>query len=411
MDILLVLGAVSVLVWLGILLHPARAWDFRPVGEDEPADFEDTQSDRWPSVCVLVPARNEAEVLPHTLPALLRQDYPGQLTVLVIDDRSHDASGQSARQTGHRLDAPHRLVVLSGSPLPPGWVGKVWALEQGAAVCGLGSPGSEILHPQRRDSLPRPDYVLLTDADIHHAPRSVWRLVAESERGGLALNSRMARLRCVSGAERLLIPPFVFFFSLLYPMRWVNNPHRRVAAAAGGCVLLAAAGLEKIGGFASIKGEIIDDLNLALRVKRFPLAVRLSLSRTEVTSVRVYDEFRTIWTMVCRTAFTELGYSAVRLLGVLVGLGLLFALPPVWCLGGLGVALWGGADTRALLLSLEGGAALVLGAIVYWPAIRFFELPRYWVWTLPLAGSLYGAMTVDSALRYWTGRRVGWRDT
>ncbi len=408
MDILLLLGAVSVLGWLGILLHPARPWDFQPVGEDEPADCEDAQSDRWPSVCVLVPARNEAELLPRTLPALLQQDYPGQLTVLVVDDRSDDASAAIARQTGHRLNTPHRLVAVSGAPLPPGWAGKVWALEQAAAACGLGSPGTEIAPSQPRDSLPRPDYVLLTDADIHHAPRSVRRLVAESEWAGLALNSRMARLRCVSPAERLLIPPFVFFFSLLYPMRWVNSPHHRVAAAAGGCVLLRAAGLEKIGGFASIKGESIDDLNLALRVKRCPLAVRLSLSRTEVSSLRVYGELRTIWTMVRRTAFTELGHSALRLLGALVGLGLLFALPPVWCVGG---ALWGGADTRALVLSLQGSAALLLSAVVYWPAIRFFELPRCWVWTLPLAGSLYGAMTVDSALRSWTGRRLGWRDT
>ncbi len=408
---LLFLGAVSVLAWLGILLHPARPWDFQPVGEDEPADFADAPPDRWPSVCVLVPARNEAELLPSTLPALLYQDYPGQLTVLVVDDRSDDASGEVARQTGRRLNPPHRLVVVSGAPLPPGWVGKVWALEQAAAACGLGSPGSKLSRSQPLDSPPRPDYVLLTDADIHHARRSVWRLVAESERGGLALNSRMARLRCVSGAERLLIPPFVLFFGLLYPMRWVNTPHRGVAAAAGGCVLLRAAGLEKIGGFASIKGEIIDDLHLALRVKRCRLAVRLSLSRAEVSSVRVYGELHTIWTMVRRTAFTELGYSALRLLGALLGLGLLFALPPVWCVGGLGGVLWGGAGTRALLLSLQGGAALVLSTVVYWPAIRFFALPRRWVWTLPLAGSVYAAMTVDSALRHWTGRRLGWRDT
>ncbi len=346
----------------------------------------------------------------HTLPALLQQDYPGHLTILVVDERSDDASSEVACQMGHRLDTSHQLVVVSGAPLPPGWVGKVWGLEQGAAACGLGSPGTASLYSQRRNFLPRPDYVLLTDADIYHAPRSVWRLVAESERGGLALNSRMARLRCVSRTERLLIPPFVFFFGLLYPMRWVNSPRHRVAAAAGGCVLLTATGLEKIGGFASIKGEIIDDLNLALRIKRVPLAVRLSLSRTEVTSLRVYNELRTIWTMVRRTAFTELRYSALRLLGTFVGLGLLFVLPPVWCVGGLGLALWTGADTRALLLSLEGSVALVLSVIVYWPAIRFFELPRYWVWTLPLAGSLYGAMTVDSALHYWTGRRIGWRD-
>ena len=407
-------------MWLGILLHPARPWDFQPVGEDTPVALEADQRDDWPSVCILVPARNEAESLPWTLPALLTQEYPGQLTVIVVDDRSEDATGEIARRMSQEFStekplAGKRLIVLSGAALPPGWVGKVWALEQGAAVCGVESPEAAFLHqhadPKR---LLNPDYLLLTDADIQHAPRSVWRLVAESEQQGLALNSRMARLRCVSKAEQLLIPAFVFFFNLLYPMRWVNNPHRGVAASAGGCVLLAASGLKKIGGFASIKNVIIDDVNLARRVKDCQLPIRLALSRSDVESIRIYDALSSIWIMVRRTAFTELDYSGLRLIGAVCGLGVLFLLPPMYVLLGIGLTVFGCGETSiqpGCLLAAAGLGALSVMAGVYRPAVRFFGLSAEWMWTLPLAGTLYGAMTLDSAIRYWTGKRIDWRDS
>ena len=190
---------------------------------------------------MLVPARNEADVLPSTLPALLAQDYPGAWRLVVVDDRSSDGTAEIARTCGARH--------VPGTDLPEGWVGKVWALEQAARHAG------------------EPDYYLLTDADIRHAPRSLRRLVAESEAAGLALNSRMARLRCQAPAERLLIPPFVLFFNLLYPMRRVNDPRSRVAAAAGGCVLLRRDALERAGGFAAIRDRVIDDVSLARAVK------------------------------------------------------------------------------------------------------------------------------------------------
>ena len=193
----------------------------------------------------------------------------------------------------------------------------------------------------RHEQLSIPHYLLLTDADILHAPRSLWRLVAESEQHGLALNSRMARLRCVSAAEQLLIPAFVFFFNLLYPMRWVNQPSRCTAACAGGCVLLARSALEKIGGFASIKGEIIDDVNLARQMKDRQLPIRLALSRHDVTSLRTYDVLASIWIMVRRTAFTELRHSVLRLIETVLGLGLLFLLPPICMLLGIGCTVLG----------------------------------------------------------------------
>ncbi|MBI3304361.1 MAG: glycosyltransferase, partial [Deltaproteobacteria bacterium] len=331
------LGAVSVLIWLGILLHPARPWDFQPVGDDAALPPE---PHAWPAVCVLVPARNERESLPHTLPALLKQDYPGEFAVILIDDRSQDGTADIARKIAEEVGAAERLAVIAGVDLPQGWVGKVWALEQGASYCGLRAIDERLPRFPNPDSLtPSPQYLLLTDADIRHASGSLRRLVTESERDHLALNSRMARLRCVSGPERLLIPPFVFFFNLLYPMRQVNDQRSSVAAAAGGCVLLAASALERAGGFSCIKDKIIDDVSLARQIKHENVPIRLALSCREVESLRHYDSLATIWVMVRRTAFTELRYSWLRLSGTLVGMALMFLLPPLSVVGGTGLAM------------------------------------------------------------------------
>ena len=422
MSVFAVLGMISVLIWLGVVFHPARPWDFQPVGDDgeiPPAPLQ------WPSVTILIPARNERESLPRTLPALLLQDYPGPFSVVVIDDRSQDGTTEVAQQIAAQAQATARLTVISGTPLPQGWVGKVWALEQGAAHCGLPSAESHRITSSEKHRPPdnpqsairNPQYLLLTDADIRHAPGSLRRLVAESERARFVLNSRMARLRCLSAAERLLIPSFVFFFNLLYPMRQVNDPQSRVAAAAGGCVLLATAALRHAGGFACIKDRIIDDVSLARAVKGRDAPIQLALSRTEVESLRVYDSLAKIWVMVRRTAFTELRYSWLRLAGTVVGMGLMFFLPPflavwgvMWWLIGMGYTPMMAAYSSGPSLMTSGLSAWLLAALVYRPAVRFFGLPTAWIWTLPLTGLLYGAMTLDSALRYATGRRIGWRD-
>ncbi|MCZ7646644.1 MAG: glycosyltransferase [Planctomycetota bacterium] len=303
-----VLMLVSVLIWLAVVFHPARAWDFQPVAEDVPAP---PPPEAWPPVCILVPARNESETLPRTLPALLGQEYAGPLRVVLVDDRSTDGTAEVARRLGREAGAEGRLSVLEGQPLPDGWVGKVWALEQGRRhAAGLGAK-----------------YLLLTDADILHARHSLKRLVAESEAAELALNSRMALLRCQSGAERLLIPAFVFFFNLLYPMRWVNDPRHALAASAGGCVLLNAEALAAAGGLETIRGAIIDDVSLARAVKAPGRPLRLALSRNDVVSLRAYDDLDSVWSMVRRTAFTELGYSWLKLLGCIGMLAILFVLP------------------------------------------------------------------------------------
>jgi len=367
------LGAFSFFCWVAVAILPDRPWDMKPVGEDEP---EPPAPASWPAVAVLVPARNEAETLPRTLPALLAQDYPGARRVIVIDDRSTDATADVARSLG--------AEVVRGRDLPEGWAGKVWALQQGVAAS---------TEPM----------VLLTDADILHAPGSLRRLVAESEAGGLALNSRMAKLRCESSAERLLIPPFVWFFGLLYPMRKVNRAESPVAAAAGGCVLVRRDALEKAGGFESIRGEIIDDVNLARRVKGAGGSIRLSLSRDDVRSLREYGTLGPLWRMVRRTAFTELRRSWLRLAGSLVVMTLMFVVPPLLLAAGAALAI---LDPVYAPLAVYGAVTWLLMASVHRPAVRHFGLLDARAFALPLAGVLYALMTVDSALR---GGRGDWR--
>ncbi len=414
MSLLIFLGIVSVAFWLGLLLHPARPWDFHPVADDE--DFPPAPS-VWPAVCILVPARNEKESLPHTLPALLTQDYPGEFTVVLIDDRSEDGTAEIARRIARDCHAEQRLKVIGGAPLPSGWVGKVWALEQGATACGYASldrAGSS--QGTTQIVFPQPRYLLLTDADIRHTPDSLRRLVVESEHRRLALNSRMARLRCLSRPEQLLIPPFVFFFNILYPMRQVNNPRSSMAGAAGGCVLLRAEALMQAGGLSCIRDRIIDDVSLARCIKRLGVPIQLALSRSRVESLRVYDSIRAIWIMVRRTAFTELRHSWLRLLGTLAGMAVMFVVPPLWTIGAFVGALLAmfnrpvmGVPESALLFAL-GAGAWTLMAVAYRPAVHFFRLPPWRCWTLPIAGVLYESMTLDSALRHVTGKRIGWRD-
>jgi hopene-associated glycosyltransferase HpnB len=342
----------------------------------------------WPPVAVVVPARDESEALPDTLPALLAQDYPGPWRVLLVDDRSRDGTANVARAVAAG-DA--RLEVVEGEPLPEGWAGKVWALEQGC-IRALAAGA-------------RPEYLLFTDADIRHDRGSLRELVAESSAARLALDSRMARLRTVTAAERLLIPPFVFFFNLLYPMRRVNDPKHRAAAAAGGCMLLRTDALERAGGTSAIRGEVIDDVNLARRVKTLGEPIRLATSRGRVVSLRRYGSVAAVWRMVRRTAFDQLRYSYPLLAGTVFVLLLAFAAPPT----SLGVGLWGlvsgeahGASAAAAAVGAAGWLAMTAA---YRRAVRFFELSPLWALTLPVAGVLYGAMTVDSAR---LGRRGSW---
>jgi hopene-associated glycosyltransferase HpnB len=432
-----IMGTVSLLIWLAILLHPARPWDAQPVGEEA---AEPPAPPEWPAVAILVPARNEAGSLPQTLPHLLRQDYPGPFRVIVIDDRSEDDTADIARRLAAECAAEERFTVLQGKPIPEGWVGKVWALQQGVEFTISDSaeapppnmeepfdrsasrragrhtaPDNVEGVPSPRSSLPAPRYVLLTDADIRHSAGSLRRLVAESEHSRLALNSRMARLRCVSPAEKLLIPPFVFFFNLLYPMRQVNRPEASMAGAAGGCVLLNVGALGDSGGFAAMKGALIDDCTLARQIKKPGAPLRLALSREDVTSLRAYDSLDAIWKMVSRSAFTELKYSWLRLVISQVGLLLTFVVPPALLLAGVVLLMLGTAGSVEVplfwsaLVALKGLLAWAVMAALYRPMTAFYGQSVFWASTLPLAGVLYGAMTLDSAWQYLRGSGVKWR--
>ena len=345
MTAVVVLGALSLAAWVGVLLRPGRPWLPGPYSEDLAAPAPA----RPPTVAVIVPARNEARHLPQTLPPLLAQGRP----VIVVDDRSEDETAGIAETLG--------ATVVRGEPVPPGWVGKVWALEQGVRAAGS------------------PDYVLLTDADIGHAPGTIDRLVAGAEAEGLALNSRLARLHCRSGWERLLIPPFVFFFNVLYPMR-------RSGAAAGGCMLVRRETLERAGGLAAIRGEVIDDVNLAKRIDAAGGRLRLALSRGDLESLREHETLGSLWRMVSRTAFAQLERSYLLVAATAVTLALAFGAPLVL----LAFPPWGTA---------LGAAAWLLQAVLVLPTVRYFRLGPLWALTLPAAGLLYGAMTLDSALR------------
>lgn len=374
-----------------MLLHPARPWDLRPVDDDDPPPPTDPPAGlaEWPSVGVIIPARNEADLIEGTLRCHLATDYPGDMRIAVVDERSSDATGEMARRL---LSVRH--LTIDGAPLPDGWAGKVWGMEQGVRALDA-QPGGP------------PDWLLLTDADIHHSPDSLRALVASAVEGGVGLESRMARLRCVSGPERLLIPPFVLFFFLLYPLRWANRPGSRIASAAGGCILVRRDALAAGGGFEQIRGSLIDDLAMARLVKfRAGMPTRLALSRHRVVSERAYDDLDSVWTMVRRSAFTQLRRSWLLLTGVSLILLLMFA-GPLAAMGLGAVETVTGTLSTGLVTLAIGLLGWLAMAIAAGPVTKEFGLRWPWRFALPVSGLLYGAMTVDSALRGPKGG--GWR--
>ncbi|MGF1538817.1 MAG: glycosyltransferase [Elainellaceae cyanobacterium] len=345
-----------------------------------------------PSVQVIIPARNEAEVLPHSLPSLLNQDYGGNVSILLVDDHSTDDTAVTAQAIARRTTTP--LEVLSAKSLPPGWTGKLWALQQGTA------------HALAAHIADRPDYLLLTDADIRHSPQSLRQLVTLAERRHLQMASVMVRLRCDSKWEQLLIPAFVFFFQKLYPFSWSNDPYRKTAAAAGGCVLLRPEALQRIGGIAAIRRSLIDDCALAAAVKHtqvnmppfYPIWLGLS---DRICSLRPYPTLKSIWDMVARTAYTQLRYSPLLLLGSVLGMALVYLVPPISLL----VGLLSGQGWLALL-GLLGWLAM---SVAYWPMVRFYRCASGFAFALPAIALLYTLMTLDSAWRHIQGRGGAWK--
>jgi hopene-associated glycosyltransferase HpnB len=364
---MVVLAGLALVAWLYLVLAHGGFWLFRqtlPVGVDPVA---------WPSVVAVVPARDEAAMLPDTMPALLGQDYPGDFRVLLVDDASTDGTGDVARRLG--------LTVVTGHGPPPGWTGKVAAMATGVDAAG------------------DPDYLLFTDADIRHPPGSVRALVRAAETGR-DLVSLMARLRTDSGWERAIVPAFVYFFAQLYPFARVNRPGR-TAAAAGGCVLVRREVLAEAGGLRRISGALIDDVALADLVKRAGSGrIWLGLS-TDVASLRRYPRLADLWDMVARSAYTQLRHSAALLAGTVIGLALLYLVPPVATVVGL-------AAGQPLTL-VFGLVAWLLLAGSYLPMLRAYRLSPWWAPALPAIALLYAGMTVDSAWRHWRGRGGAWK--
>jgi hopene-associated glycosyltransferase HpnB len=337
----------------------------------------------------VIPARDEAAILPETLPSLLGQQYPGELSVVLVDDGSSDGTPAVAEALGSTSGAA--LKMIRGAPLAEGWAGKVWAMAQGVAAAG------------------ECDYLLFTDADIAFGPGTVAALARAAVTDDRALVSQMALLRADTGWEKWIVPAFVYFFAQLYPFRRVGRPGSRTAAAAGGCMLVRRTVLAAAGGLEQIRDARIDDIALARLLKRPPAAARCWLGfTTDVRSRRPYPRLAELWGMVARSAYTQLRYSPPLLVAVLAGLAWLYLLPPVAALAGL-AALAAGAGPAAAWCAVAGLTGWFLQAVTYLPVLRLYRLSWLRAPGLPLAALLYAGMTADSARRYHAGRGGAWK--
>ncbi len=358
-------GVASVGAWIYLLCFRGGFWRVRELPDPPRAEAE-------PSVAAVAPARNEEAVVALAMESLAGQNYTGRFNVFLVDDHSADATIQAA-------GTHPRLRIVQAGPMPPGWTGKLWAVSEG------------LKHAERL----QPDYILLTDADIVHSPDSLSRLVARAQAENLDLVSWMAALRCNALAERALVPAFVFFFFMLYPPAWVANPRRGIAAAAGGCMLVRRSALERIGGIAAIRGELIDDCALARAIKP---GGRIWLGITDsVRSIRVYDTFAEIGRMISRSAFTQLRHSALLLAGTVIGLAIVFVAPPLLFLS---------RDPSAVALGVIAWALMTMS---YLPMLRFYRRSPCWAPLLPLSALFYIGATLHSALRYWSGQGGEWK--
>jgi len=365
------IGSLSFLIWVYLLTGRGRFWRVSNAASELNLLFMPA-----PRVAVVMPARNEADVVGLAIASLLEQDYAGQVQIFVVDDHSSDETANVARRAA--ADKAEQLTISSAMPLPAGWTGKMWALSQGvqeATQC-------------------TPDYFLFTDADIVHASDSVTSLVARAQKDKLDLVSMMVRLRCLSLAERALIPAFGFFFFMLYPPEWVSSPTHRTAAAAGGCILVRAEALARMGGIAAIRNELIDDCALGREIKRNG---RVWLGLTQNTySIRGYDGFSGIGRMISRNSFYQLRHSGWLLMATVLGMAITYLGPPVLvCFGGW-AALW-------------GGAAWLLMSVAFWPTLRFYSRSPLWAPLLPVIAMFYTGATVYSAVQYWLGRGGDWK--
>jgi hopene-associated glycosyltransferase HpnB len=386
-----ILAALALAIWLYLLLGRGGFW---LSSERDDGDLPPVND--WPKVAVVIPARDEADGIGACIGSLLRQDYAGEWSIVLVDDGSSDGTAAIARQTAAAqapsLTLPRKrgreteetLDVVAGRPLPAGWTGKLWAVAQGIETARRAAPGRQA-----------PDFFLLSDADIVYAPDTLSRLVARATDRGLVLTSLMVKLRCESLAERALIPAFIFFFEMLYPFGWINRPQAATAGAAGGCMLVHADTLAKAGGIDAIRNALIDDCALAGVLKaRGPIWLGLT---ERAHSIRPYPEFEDIRRMVARSAYAQLRYSPLILLGVIAGMVVTYLAPPLIGMLGTGWA------------RMAGLSAWLLMAIAFQPTLRFYRVSPLWGIALPAIAFCYTLFTLDSALQSWRGKGGLWK--
>lgn len=368
------IAAIPLAIWIYLFFARGNFWNLR---EDtgEPGSLK-----RWPSVVAIVPARNEAETIARTVASLASQDYPGEFSVIIVDDHSDDGTAALAQKAAEECAATAPIAIHFAAELPLGWAGKLWAMDEGVRVASKNAP----------------EFFWFADADIVHAPDTLRRLVSRAENDSLALASLMVLLQARTFPERLLVPAFLYFFLMLYPPRWISDPKARTAGAAGGCILLRRSALERIGGMQAIRSEVIDDCALARAVKRNGGRVWMCLTRASV-SLRSYRRFSDIRDMIARTAFTQLRYSAFLLLAALTGLFITYLLPWISFFEGEDPA-WFLAATAASLMTVSFGVT-----------VRYYGLSFLWALTLPIAAIFYAYATCLSAVRYWLGRGGQWK--
>jgi len=370
-----VIAGISFLIWLYLTFARGNFWT---------SSIRDSTSVTapagWPAVAIVIPARNEAASIGASVASLMRQDYRGSLRLVVVDDDSDDGTADLAKSAAMSANAEERVTVISSHGLPSGWTGKMWAVHQGIETA---------------EATAKPEYFLLTDADIVHAPDVVSWLVAKAEEGRLVLTSLLAKLRCESLAERIHVPAFVFFFEMLYPFAWVQKRSSAMAAAAGGCMLVRADALARAGKIESMCGALIDDCTLAKKLKaEGPIWLGLT---DRVQSLRAYETFSDVAGMISRSAYAQLKNSPLLLALTIVGLAITFLVPPFAAIFGSGLARYLGVAVWAAM------------ALLFQPTLRFYRVSPLWGVALPAIALLYSAYTLDSAYRHIRKRGGGWK--
>ena len=378
---LIAAGVLSLAIWVYLVFARGGFWRIQLASEaDQNPASANANLASAVKIAVIIPARNEADVVGRAVRSLLQQTGAHRVHIFLVDDASTDGTAEAARAAAIAAERAQDLTVISASPLPPGWSGKLWAMQQGIEQAGKTAP----------------DFFLLTDADVEHAPDSVATLVSIAQAGHYDMASFMVKLHCQSSAEKLLIPAFVYFFFKLYPPAWIANSRHSDAGAAGGCILIRPAALEKAGGLQSIRQEVIDDCSLAARVKRSGGRLWLGTSAS-TCSIRPYEGFSGIERMISRTAFNQLRHSNILLFLSIIGMAVTYLLP---------LALIAG---HRIMPAALGAAAWLLMVISYLPVLRLYRLSPLWALALPVAAVFYMGATFHSAWKYWIGRGGEWK--